>query len=96
MVGDQELKVWAAIASYMASFEDTDDDGIGNVPAKYAQWEGRKVVEDSKNLFDLVNNPNKFSIAITSIILILLLLVVVFIRAIAKTIRKFSNKNKHK
>ena len=96
MVGDQELKVWAAIASYMASFEDTDGDGIGNVPAKYAQWEGRKVVEDSKNLFDLVKNPNKFSIAITSIILILLLLVVVFIRAIAKTVRKFSNKNKHK
>ena len=96
MVGDQELKVWAAIASYMSSFEDTDGDGIGNVPAKYAQWEGRKVVEDSKNIFDLIKNPNKFGIAITSIILVLLILVVVIIRAITKTIKKISAKRKHK
>ena len=96
MVGDQELKVWAAIASYMSSFEDTDGDGIGNVPAKYAQWEGRKVVEDSKNIFDLIKNPNKFGIAITSIILALLILVIVIIRAITKTIKKISAKRKHK
>ena len=96
MVGDQELKVWAAIASYMSSFEDTDGDGIGNVPAKYAQWEGRKVVEDSKNIFDLIKKPNKFGIAITSIILALLILVIVIIRAITKTIKKISAKRKHK
>ena len=96
MVGDQELKVWAAIASYMTSFEDTDGDGIGNVPAKYAQWEGRKVVEDSKNIFDLIKKPNKFGIAITSIILVFLILVIVIIRVIIKTIKKFSAKRKHK
>ena len=96
MVGDQELKVWAAIASYMASFEDTDGDGIGNVPAKYAQWEGRKVVEDSKNIFDLIRNPNKFGIAITSIILVFLILVIAVIRVITKKIKKITVKNKRK
>ena len=71
MTGDKELKAWAAIAYYMSSFEDTDGDGIGNVPEKYAKPEGRKIMEDSKNLLDLIKSPNKFGIAITAIILIL-------------------------
>ena len=94
MVGDQELKAWAAIASYMTSFEDTDGDGIPNVPAKYASPEGRKVVEDSKNIFDLIKKPNKFGIAITAIIVLLILLVVIIVRSIAKFIKKRSKKNK--
>ena len=44
MKGDQELKAWVAIADYMRSFEDTDGDGIGNVPAKYGTLEGRKEI----------------------------------------------------
>ena len=91
MTGNQELKAWAAIASYMTSFEDTDGDGIGNVPAKYATLEGRKIVEDSNHLFDLVKNPNKFGIAITSIIIFLLVIVIVIIRIIVK---KFKKRNK--
>ena len=88
MTGDQELKAWAAIAAYMTSFEDTDGDGIGNVPAKYAAWEGRKVVEDSKNIFDLIKQPNKFGIAITAIIILLILLVAVIVRLIIKLVKK--------
>ena len=41
-VDGKELKAWQAIAQYMESFEDTDGDGIGNVPAVYAAEEGRK------------------------------------------------------
>ena len=67
-----ELKAWAAIAEYMNSFEDTDGDGIGNVPAKYSAPEGRKVVEDSKNLWDLIKNPNKFFFMIIGIIILVL------------------------
>lgn len=92
MTGDKELKAWAAIAAYMTSFEDTDGDGIGNVPAKYAAWEGRKVVEDSKNIFDLIKKPNKFGIAITAIILLLILLVVVIIRLIIKVVKKIKKR----
>ena len=54
---------------------------IGQIIMEYCKFRGLDV---------------QISGTITSIILILLLLVVVFIRAIAKTIRKFSNKNKHK
>ena len=32
----KELKGWDAIARYMASFEDTNGDGIGNVPDYYS------------------------------------------------------------
>lgn len=38
----KELKGWDAIARYMASFEDTDGDGIGNVPDYYNTLHDRK------------------------------------------------------
>ena len=91
-VDGKELKAWTAIAAYMASFEDTDNDGLGNVPAKYATMEGRKVVEDSKNIFDLIKKPNKFGIAITAIILLLVLLVVVIVRLVIKVVKKILKK----
>ena len=76
MRGDRELKAWVAIAEYMDSFEDTDGDGIGEVPDKYASWEGRKVVEDSKNLWDLIKNPNKFFFIILAVIMVVITLLV--------------------
>lgn len=82
MDGEQELKVWVAIAKYMQSFEDTDGDGIGNVPEKYSAPEGRKVVEDSKKPGDLLKNPNRFFFMIVGIaaaVLLLFVLMVVFI-----------------
>lgn len=72
----KELKAWAAIAAYMKSFPDTDSDGIGNVPEKYGTLEGRKVVEDSKNIFDILKNPNKFFFMIIGLILIVILILI--------------------
>jgi len=83
----KELKAWAAIAKYMESFEDTDDDGIGNVPAKYGTVEGRKVVEDSKDIRDLIKNPNKFFFIIIGAVLVLILLIIVIILLIKKVIK---------
>ncbi|MBQ8856970.1 MAG: bifunctional metallophosphatase/5'-nucleotidase [Lachnospiraceae bacterium] len=88
MKGDQELKAWVAIADYMSSFEDTDGDGIGNVPAKYGTLEGRKVVEDSKNIIELVKNPNKFFFMILGIVLLLLAIVAAVIFVIVKIVKK--------
>jgi len=88
MCDSGELKAWAAIAAYMTSFEDTDGDGIGNVPSKYASLEGRKVVENSKNIWDLIKNPNKFSIAIISVIFLVIVLLVIIIRVFIKRIKK--------
>ena len=50
-----------AIARYMQSFEDTDGDGIANVSDYYSTTHGRKVVEDSRNIADLLKHPNKFA-----------------------------------
>lgn len=83
-VDGREMKAWSAIAAYMESFEDTDGDGMGNVPAKYGTVEGRKVVEDSKHLWDLVKNPNRFFFLITGIGVVLFLLVLFIVRFIIR------------
>ena len=87
-VDGKELKAWQAIAQYMESFEDTDGDGVGNVPAVYAAEEGRKVVEDSKNLGDLLKNPNKFFFMIIGVGMVLLAVIVGIIVFICKLLYK--------
>lgn len=88
----RELKAWAAIAEYMVSFEDTDGDGIGEVPDKYAAAEGRKVVEDSKSLTDILKNPNRFFFMIIAAVLILIALLVAIIAGIVCVVRKIRRK----
>ena len=72
----REVKAWAAIASYMESFEDTDGDGIANVPKSYAAKQGRKNVEQSKNPWKLLRNPNKFGMIIMAVAVFLIALVI--------------------
>ena len=88
-VDGKELKAWNAIAQYMLSFEDTDGDGIGNVPASYATKEGRKVVEDSTKIGDLIKNPNKFFFMIIAIVIVLVVLVVSLYFGFRKLSRKY-------
>lgn len=90
----KELKAWVAIAEYMNSFEDTDGDGIGNVPAKYGTEEGRKVVEDSKKIGDLLKNPNKFFFMILAIVLVVLLLLAGLVVLIVKIVKKIKKRHK--
>lgn len=90
----QELKAWVAIAQYMQSFEDTDNDGIGNVPAKYGTAEGRKVVEDSRNILELVRNPNKFFFIIIGVVLLVLLLLVAIIVLVIRSIIRIGRRIK--
>ncbi len=92
----KEMKAWAAIAAYMTSFEDTDGDGTPNVPAVYGTLEGRKVVENSKNIIDLLKNPNKFFFMIIGLILLVLVILVAIIVLIVKIIKKILKKGKKK
>lgn len=94
MKGDQELKAWVAIADYMSSFKDTDGDGIGNVPEKYGTLEGRKVVEDSKNIGDLLKNPNKFFFMILGVVLLLLAIISGVIVLVVKIVKKIKKRKK--
>jgi len=91
---DRELKAWAAIADYMDSFEDTDGNGIGEVPEKYGTLEGRKVVEDSKNIGDLLKAPNKFFFMILAVILVVLAILAGIIILIIKVVKKVTRKMK--
>lgn len=88
MEGDRELKAWDSIARYMQSFEDTDGDGIANVPSYYSQMHDRKVVDESRSLGDLVKSPNKYGAMIIAVILIVIILVVLLIVLVVKLIKR--------
>lgn len=84
----KEIKAWAAIAGYLESFQDTDGDGIPNMPQAYASPQGRKVVEDSRSLGDLLKNLNKYAVIIIAAAILLLALVILLLILIIKLVRK--------
>ena len=96
MDGRTELKAWVAIARYMQSFEDTDGDGIANVSDYYSTTHGRKVVEDSRNVIDLLKHPNKFAGMIVGVFAGAIVLIIVIIWMVRKLIRKLCGKKKEK
>lgn len=91
----RELKGWDAIARYMASFEDTDGDGIGNVPDYYSTLHDRKKVEDSRSLSALLKKPNRFAFILLGLILTVILLVVCLVLLLRKLVRKLRRRKKH-
>lgn len=92
MSNGQEMKAWAAIAGYLESLEDTDGDGIANVPEYYAAAQGRKVAEDSRALGDLLKNPNKYAVMIVMAVLLAIVLVVLLILLAVKLVRRFAGR----
>ena len=90
----KELKAWDAIARYMRSFDDTDGDGIANVSKYYASTHEHKVVDDSKNIIDLIKKPNKFSAMVVAIVLVIILLIILLVLLICKIVHKTKNKNR--
>ena len=95
----RELKAWDAIARYMASFEDTDGNGIPNVPAYYSTTHGRKEVDDSKNIVALLKSPNRFTAIFVGVLLaalVLVVLLVLLIRKLVKVILAKCKKNRQR
>ena len=90
----KELKGWDAIARYMASFEDTDGDGIGNVPDYYSTLHDRKKVEDSRSLAALLKKPNRFAFILLGLILTVILLAVCLVLLLRKLVRKLRRRKK--
>ena len=86
----KELKAWAAIAEYMQSFEDTDKDGIANVPEYYDTTHERKVADNSKNIINLIKHPNKFAIAIVGICIVAVGVILLLIFGIVKIIKCYN------
>ncbi len=84
----EELKEWETLAMYLESFEPTIND-LPEVPADYGELQGRKIMSDSKNLIELMKNPNKISILLYCIILMVLLIIVWIVRFVV-----YKRKNK--
>lgn len=92
----RELKAWDAIARYMASFEDTDGDGIPNVPEYYRTLHDRKVVETSRSPAALLKQPNRFTAIFAALIAVAVLLVVGVVLLIRKLVRRLTGKRRKK
>lgn len=88
----KELKAWEAIAGYMESFEDSNGDGIADVPEEYRKPQGRKVVEDSKDIGDLVKNPNKYTAIIIGAVVAVIVVIVLIILLIRKLVKRKKEK----
>lgn len=91
-VNGKEIKAWAAVAAYLDSFEDTNGDGVSDVPMLYASSQERKVVEDTKALGELLKNPNKYAFMILGAVLLLLVLAVLLVKAAVKLFRRAGQK----
>ncbi|MGM9537753.1 MAG: bifunctional metallophosphatase/5'-nucleotidase [Candidatus Onthomonas sp.] len=76
-----EVKEWAAIASYLQSFD-------GSVPVQYAGSEGRKVEHASLNPVALFRNCSSLTFGILCLILALILLLILGIRRLSRWIRR--------
>ena len=94
--GGRELKAWAAIAGYLDSLEDLDGDGVSDIPEAYASVQGRKVIEDSRAIGDLVKSPNKFAFIILGVIALLLALIVLLLWLLIRLVRRLTGRSARK
>ncbi len=90
----RELKAWDAIARYMSSFPDTDGDGIANVPDYYGELHDRKVVEDSRNIINLLKSPNKYAVMIAAVVIVVILLAALLILLAVKIVKRIRRKGR--
>lgn len=89
-----ELKAWAAIAEYMDSLPDTDGDGISDIPAAYGTLQGRKVIEDSRNILHLIKGLNKYAVVIILVVLLILALLITLIFLIVRFLLRLTRRKK--
>ncbi len=89
-----EVKEWYAFADYLSSFEKID--GISTIPAKYAKSEGRKVINDSTGIKDILRNPSAPFLKVTGILLLAILIIVLIIILLVKLIRRITRKQSNK
>lgn len=85
--GMRSQDIWSLLMIQMAT-------AFQNVPEYYETTHGRKVVDESRNVIDLVKNPNKFSVMIVGIVLVLILIIILLIVLIRKLIKKRRRKKK--
>jgi 5'-nucleotidase len=88
--GIQELKQWQGVIRYVRSFQDTDGDGIADIPDKYRGKLGRIVEKPSWNPIHLVSRATLPTFLLLAVAGLLLCLVIAGIAVIVarKTAKK--------
>lgn len=82
-----ELKEWVALAEYLQSFD--KENGTAKIPSYYSELQGRKVESDSKNIADLLKNPNKiFFIALAAVFVIIFIITIIIVLTVKAVRRK--------
>ena len=76
----REIKEWYAVAGYLQM--------LGEIPDTYAAPQGRKVIYDTLNLFDLIKSPNWVTLTVMALGIILIAGVVFFFCLIVRKIRR--------
>lgn len=90
-----ELKEWYALAGYLESFT-KNGNGVSEIPVRYGEEEGRKVVQDSTSLAELFRSPNKFAIMVYGIVLFLFILLTAIFICVIRRFRKRKLENHSK
>ncbi len=84
---ERELKEWYAVVQYLKSFEKKE--GVPQISSYYQTMHGRKVIDHSKNIFDLIRNPNKISLTVfIGVPMILFLITFVIVKLIKRRRKK--------
>ena len=89
--GNREVKAWESIAEYMGSFKENEE-GVSVIPEIYSANQGRKVVDNSKNIGALVSHPNKYAVMIVVVVLIIAAVLILMVLLFVKLIRQLSKK----
>lgn len=84
--GTKEVKEWAALANYLASFDEVG--GTPQVPEYYNELQGRKVEVDSLNPVELLKNLNTISLVVIGVVVLLVTVVVLVIVLVVRKVRK--------
>lgn len=78
----EEVKEWLALTQYLQSFPRKN--GIAHIPKYYSEKQNRKIINNDKNIISILEKPNKISIAIITIPIILLIILILLARFIIK------------
>ncbi len=92
--GVQEMKEWTTLADYAASFEDTDGDGVPNIPERYREPEGRFVKAPSWNPVKLLAHGSYLTWIGLGALILVLLIVALIIYILVRVFRKKGKKGK--
>ena len=81
-----EVKEWYALASYL--------EYMGTVWEDYAETDGRKIIDNSKNPIALLKNANWITLAVLAVILLVIVLLILVVRFVVRKVQKKRKQNK--